>query len=267
MNFLPIIKNNKFILIVVFILTIAFLYTQNKIELIYAQEQSTEEVEANNPPQENVPGESTENTPTEEVPVEIAPIEAAPVEQINAPATNTPEMPAEETITTQPAEEQFTQEIVEESEYPAEETKYEPTKEFIPEGMYKKNPAPVKILKLNQTKQDNLKLNINKNTQNFCNFSPNKINLRSTNYLETTVNIHSGDTNNYLIVGDTPKGINIKIKENNQSEYSVGTKKSVIISISKNSNSQKGSFNIPIILSSNNQGIKSDSICQLIIEN
>ncbi|MEZ4103272.1 MAG: hypothetical protein R3B55_01785 [Candidatus Paceibacterota bacterium] len=271
MNFLPILKNNKFILIVVLTLTAFLGYNKNKIKILHAQESFIEstnsEVElntlANQTEQPEVfiePSQvqSIENTPAEEDSVnEVVQYET---DQIN---TGNPVVQSIETDTQTPAQEVPQIEIIEEAQ---EEMIIEQTKEFIPNGLKKKKPAPVKILN-GENNQKNIKVNLDKNSKNFCSFSQFKINIKNTNYAEATININSDSPNNYLTIGNTPAGFNIKIKNNNKSEYAFGANKTTVISISKSPNSQKGVFTVPFILSSGDQEVRSDTICQITLEN
>ena len=186
----------------------------------------------------------------------------------------TPEMPfpdSEEVLPSSPTNEEpaVPQEIVPVAPEIQVETPnlYEPTKEYIPRGKTKKNPAPIQLSKNRAKNNENYILENNAPVSHSCSASPFMVNMKGSTYKESSVEVRTSETGTgKIVLGDTPYGFNVLLQE---SIVSSSTKDlPFIVKITKQSNPQKGSFVVPVFFETKSQaGEKSIAYCQLVIQN
>jgi hypothetical protein len=144
---------------------------------------------------------------------------------------------------------------------------YGPTKEYIPRGKTKKNPAPIQLSKNRAKNNENYILENNAPVSHSCSTSPFMVNMKGSTYKESSVKIKMSETGTgKIVLGDTPYGFNVSLQE---SIVSTSTKDlPFIVKITKQSNPQKGSFVVPVFFETKNQvGEKSIAYCQIVIQN
>jgi hypothetical protein len=190
------------------------------------------------------------------------------------PIVTTPETPSpdsEEILPSSPINEEpaVPQEIVIVSPEIQVETPnlYGPTKEYIPIGKTKKNPAPIQISKNRAKNNEDYILENTTPVSHSCNASPFIVNMKSSVYKESSVKVKLSEAVvGKIVLGDTPYGFDVLLQE---SIVSTSTKDlPFIVKITKQSNPQKGSFVVPVFFETKSQsGEKSIAYCQLVIQN
>lgn len=217
--------------------------------------------------------QSPENPATEggEVITQDESIEPIVTTSEENPTPETPFPDSEEILPSSPANEEPTvpQEIVPTAQEIQIETPnlYGPTKEYIPQGKVRKNPAPIQLSKNRSKNKSNYTLENTAPVSHSCSASPFIVNMKSSTYKESSVKVKLSEAVvGKIVLGDTPYGFDVLLQE---SVVSTSTKDlPFIVKITKQSNPQKGSFVVPVFFETKSKaGEKSIAYCQLVIQN